>query len=168
LICIIIAQKIWDDTRLNTPDFSYIIPDFTFEILFNWEIKVLHIIEWRTVVNPSTYCLYYFELRQLLFEIIGPRTTTSINIKYKPVSREYLFKLIEGSNSRGISNYTRIDGLNKIDSLRNNTLVNFFKCENAYQFNNISFGISESKDDIMIKKVIDPNNDKLACLRNGY
>eukprot|EP01035_Chromulina_nebulosa_P019871 gene19871-25823_t len=45
LTCVIIAQKVWDDSPMNSPDFSYIIPTFTPQMLLNWELKVLTLLD---------------------------------------------------------------------------------------------------------------------------
>ena len=45
----------------------------------NWEKRGLELLDYSVRVKPSLYAKYYFELRQLFVEIIGPRTKWPIN-----------------------------------------------------------------------------------------
>jgi len=162
-----IAQKVWDDSPMNSSDFSYIIAAISPQMILDWEMKVLTLLDWSVTIKPSTYSTYYFELRQLFFEIIGPRNSTTIDVKYKPIARKYLFNLIEGSTARGVKNYSRVNGKHKIETFATNTIINAFKSEDVYQFDNFVYDISESKDDSYISRKLGflPSGDKLRNMR---
>jgi hypothetical protein len=81
--CIIIAQKFWEDNPLKTSAFSIILPSISKSQLREWERQGLDLLEYSVRVKPSLYAKYYFELRQLFVEIIGPRAKWSM----KPMNR---------------------------------------------------------------------------------
>ena len=69
--CVILAQKVWDDVPVRTSAFAAILPNVTKEHLRKMEMKAFSLLDFCTSVKPSVYAKYYFELRQLFFEISG-------------------------------------------------------------------------------------------------
>jgi hypothetical protein len=70
---IIIAQKVWDDHHLKTSSFVRILPNVTKEQLKDIEMLAFSLLDFNTIVKPSVYAKYYFELRQLFKDIVGSR-----------------------------------------------------------------------------------------------
>lgn len=71
LICIILAQKMWNDRSVRTGTFANFIPSMDKITLRNLEARVLQLLEYSIGVKPSLYVKYYFELRQLFTTIMG-------------------------------------------------------------------------------------------------
>lgn len=68
---VILAQKVWDDIPVRTSAFASILPNLTKDHLRKMEMKAFSLLDFCTTVKPSVYAKYYFELRQLFFEISG-------------------------------------------------------------------------------------------------
>ena len=68
---VILAQKVWDDVPVRTSAFASILPNVTKDNLRKMELKAFSLLDFCTTVKPSVYAKYYFELRQLFFEISG-------------------------------------------------------------------------------------------------
>lgn len=71
LICIILAQKMWNDRPVKIGTISKFIPPMDKIMLRNLEARVLQLLEYSIGVKPSLYVKYYFELRQLFTTIMG-------------------------------------------------------------------------------------------------
>lgn len=74
LVAIMIAQKVWDDKPVRTSGFARLL-DVNSKDLRKLEFKTLTMLQFVTGVRPSLYARYYFELRQLFADIVGPLTT---------------------------------------------------------------------------------------------
>jgi hypothetical protein len=74
LVVIMIAQKVWDDRPIRTSGFARLL-NVNSKDLRNLEFKTLTMLQFVTGVRPSLYARYYFELRQLYADIVGPLTT---------------------------------------------------------------------------------------------
>lgn len=70
-ICIILAQKVWDDTPLKLSHFTKIWPTFTCAQLKSLELKVLVLLNFSVVVSPTVYAINYFEMRDMYGHLIG-------------------------------------------------------------------------------------------------
>ena len=72
LVVIMLAQKVWDDKPVRTSGFARLLPGVNAKLLRQLEFKTLSMMRFVTGVRPSLYARYYFELRQLYADIIGP------------------------------------------------------------------------------------------------
>jgi hypothetical protein len=71
LICIILAQKMWNDNGLRTSSFAGLVPPISRTDLRILESRVLQLLDYSIGVKPSLYAKYYFELRLLFTTIMG-------------------------------------------------------------------------------------------------
>jgi len=127
--CLLITQRNLEEYHFEKEDFSLIIPDF--ENRFDsWEKFVLDTV--KTIqYEKSMYTLYYFELRQIFTEIIGPRLTSTIDVKYKPVRRQCIYNL--KNKTVGLDSYFDLlrDKIT-IYGLSNLSFINQYKCKAVY------------------------------------
>eukprot|EP01038_Epipyxis_sp_PR26KG_P006195 gene6195-8532_t len=96
---IILAQKVWDDNPLTTSSFSHFLPSVTKQILRHLEMRTFSLMDYSTGVKPSLYVKYYFELRHLFSEIMGPKSDTENLPWAKPLSLVQS-KIIEDRTSK--------------------------------------------------------------------
>ena len=61
----------WDDNPLKSSSFCTILPGVEKSQLRDMEWTLLQLIDYNTSIKPSLYAKYYFDLRQLFFEIVG-------------------------------------------------------------------------------------------------
>lgn len=76
----ILAQKVWDDCPQRTSSFALMIPSTTKEQMRVLEMSAFRMLDFGTRVKPSTYARYYFELRKLYGEIVGPEGFETWNV----------------------------------------------------------------------------------------
>mmetsp|Transcript_45355 Transcript_45355/g.33138 ORF Transcript_45355/g.33138 Transcript_45355/m.33138 type:complete len:420 (-) Transcript_45355:823-2082(-) len=85
---VMLAQKVWNDRPLRTSTFSEIIPCTTKEHMKILELSGFRMLEFETRVKPSSYAKYYFELRKLYGEIVGPENFETWNMSPLGVAEE--------------------------------------------------------------------------------
>eukprot|EP01041_Mallomonas_annulata_P012623 gene12622-26578_t len=71
LICVMLAQKVWDDKSLKSAHFAMIMPSFPTSVLRGMEIQALELLTYDLGVKSSLYAKYYFELRLLFSEVFN-------------------------------------------------------------------------------------------------
>lgn len=65
LICLLVAQKVWDDRYMSNAEFAFIYPFFVTEEINSLEKKFLELVQYNVTVKSQLYAKYYFELRSL-------------------------------------------------------------------------------------------------------
>ena len=67
--CLVIAQKVWDDTPLINSDFSLLYPHITVHKVNELERVILNLLEFKLTISPSLYARYFFECHNIMEEI---------------------------------------------------------------------------------------------------
>jgi hypothetical protein len=69
ITCLVVAQKVWDDTPLINSDFSILYPALTVHSVNALERVLLDVIEFKLAISTGLYAQYYFELRSVAEEV---------------------------------------------------------------------------------------------------
>eukprot|EP01041_Mallomonas_annulata_P001494 gene1494-2881_t len=78
LLCVVLAQKVFDDKPLRLSSFAQILPEFTPRILSGLERLTLELLNYDLGVTSTLYAKYYFELRGVFAEISNPMTIVQL------------------------------------------------------------------------------------------
>mmetsp|Transcript_896 Transcript_896/g.1160 ORF Transcript_896/g.1160 Transcript_896/m.1160 type:complete len:235 (+) Transcript_896:30-734(+) len=61
--CLVVAQKVWDDTPLSNVDFTILYPEVKPKHINFLENKILIILQYKLNISAWLYAFYYFKLR---------------------------------------------------------------------------------------------------------
>jgi len=81
--CLVVAQKVWDDTPLTNVDFTILYPKLKPRHVNLLENKILTILQYKLNVSAWLYAFYYFRLRLICDEssLFNPRPLSSQQMK---------------------------------------------------------------------------------------